>query len=132
MKILRVLNPEISVQLIPWYVPDDKTPIEIGMELDQRMREDSDNTGVFVAVKNGYLKAMLIGYMEGETLFVWQARKSKDMDRPRLIFHELCRWAKAKGAKKAQLKSSDKRVRRMYKRKYGFTPLGGPLMERTI
>ena len=132
MKILRITNPEISVHLLPWYVEDNKTQLEIGMELNDRMRENPDDTCVLLAIKDGYLKGVLIGYLEDDYLFIWQAKKSKDMDRPRLILHEMCRWAKQNGKKKIVIGSSNKRVRRLYKRKYGFTPSTGIYMERAL
>ena len=132
MKIIRITNPEISVHLLPWYVEDNKTPLEIGMELNDRMRENPDDTCVLLAVDKGYIKGVLIGYMDSTSLFVWQARKSKDMNRPRLIFQRLCEWGKQKNADKVQLISDDKRVRRLYKRKYGFTHIGEGLMEKEL
>jgi hypothetical protein len=132
MNITRVQNPEISVHLLPWYVEDDKTALEIGMELNDRMTDCPDETCVLVATDKGHLKAVLIGYIENDYLFVWQAKKSKDMNRPHLIFHKMCEWGKSKGVEKARLGTSNKRVRRMYKRKYGFTPIGEALMEKSI
>ena len=132
MNIIRIKNPEISVHLLPWYIEDNQTPLEIGMELNDRMINKPDDTCVLLAIKNGYLKCVLIGYIENDYLFIWQARKSKDMDRPRLMFRKLCEWGKSKGVEKAQLIASDKRVRRLYKRKYGFTSVGGPVMEKQL
>ena len=130
MNIVRVRHPDISVYLIPWFVEDGQTAVEVGMELNDRLRQKPDDTCVMLAIDKGYLKGVLVGYIEQDYLFVWQARKSKDMDRPRLIFHCLCEWSKTRGVKKARLVSHDKRIRRLYKRKYGFTHIGDGLMEK--
>jgi hypothetical protein len=129
MKFVRTTDPEISVYLIPWFIG---SPVEIGLELHRRMTQTPDDTCVLLAMKDNYIKALLIGYMEDGDLFVWQAHKSKDMDRPRLMFHELCVWGRSRGAKKARLISPDKRARRMYRKKYGFHNIGETEMEREI
>ena len=132
MNITRVTNPEVSIHLLPWYVEDDMSALEIGMELNDRMTGYPDETCVLVATDKGCLKAVLIGYIEKDYLFVWQGKKSKDMKQPRLIFHKMCEWGKSKGVERARLGSHDKRVRRMYKRKYGFASVGGVLMEKQL
>lgn len=132
MKIIRIKNPEISIWLLPWYVEDDKTVLEIGMELNDRMQNEPDNTCVLLAVDKGYLKAVLVGYLDGNKLIIWQGKKSKDMNRMHLLGHKLYKWAREHGATKAVLGSSDKRVRRLYKRKYGYHSIGGPLMEKSL
>jgi hypothetical protein len=130
MKITKITDPDISIHLVPWYVEDDMTRVEVGMELNDRMTNHGDDTCVLVATDKDMIKAMLIGYIEDDYLFCWQARKSKDMRQPRLIFHKLCEWGRTKGMKKMRLMSGDKRIRRMYRRKYGFTSIGGSLMEK--
>jgi hypothetical protein len=132
MTFTRVTNPDISIYLLPWYVEAEKSRFEIGEELNERMTQNPDDTCVLVASKDGYMKGVIIGYIEDGDLFVWQASKSKDMDKPRLIFKIMCDWARDKGAKKVTIGSPDKRVRRLYKRKYGFTPAEGMYMEKTL
>jgi len=131
MKIIRVTNPEISIQLLPWYVEEDRTAMEIGMELNDRMIESPNDTCVLAAIDKGFMKAMIVGFIEEDYLFIWQAKKSKDMDRPRLVFHRLCEWGKQKGISKIKLVSQDKRIRRLYKRKYGFHHIGDGVMEKS-
>ena len=65
-------------------------------------------------------------------MYIWQFRKSKDMDKPRQMEHKLYEWAREKGATRAVLGCEDKRIRRLYKRKYGFTPTTGVYMEKTL
>jgi hypothetical protein len=132
MKITRTTNPDISIHLIPWYVEDDQTALEIGMELNDRMTENPDDTCVLVATDKGYMKAMAVAYIEGDRMIIWQGKKSKDMSNPRLMFHELYKWGRGRGAEKAVLGSPDKRVRRLYKRKYGYKPTTGGWMEKML
>ena len=121
MKYIRVTNPDISLHLMPWYIADDETEIEVGMRLNDRMTDEPDDTYVLLAEDKGYLKAMLIGVLDGENLLVWQFKKTKDMNTPRQMEKKMYDWARKKGAIRIVLGSKDKRLRRLYRRKYGFT-----------
>jgi len=138
MKILRQTNPNISFALIPWFVPSsEQTILQIGAELYQKMIDIPDDTLVLTAMEGEYCKAIIIAYSEvneqGKVqVYLWQARKLKDFKYPRLVFAKAVEWAKYKQATRLILGSEDKRVRRMYKRKYGFSPMGGNYMERAV
>lgn len=132
MKIVRTKNPDICYYLVPWFITDEKSAYEIGAELYQRMKQQPEDTYVQVGVEGQQIKSILIAYTMPNYVHIWQARKDKDMNRPRLAFHKLCRWAKRQGYDKLRLATPNKRVRRMYKKKYGFVPLGGMEMEKQI
>ena len=106
---------------MPWYIEDDQTPAEIGMRLNDLMRDEPEETYVLLAEDKGYLKAVLIGFLDGENLLVWQFKKSKDMTTPRQMEKKMYDWARKNGAVRIVLGSKDKRLRRLYRRKYGFT-----------
>jgi len=133
MKILRQTNPDISFALIPWFVPSSKqTVLDIGAELYQRMIDTPDNVVVLTAMEGEYCKAISIAYYEDGKVIYWQARKQRDFQYPRLMVAKIFEWAKTKKVDKVIVGSEDKRLRRMYKTKYGFKPVGGVYMERCI
>jgi len=135
MKIIRVTNPEISIPLLPWFAEaeGELSREECVKGLQILMTEMSEETCVLVATDKQYMKGFVVGYIEKDGgLWIWQAKKSKDMRNFQLLIHKLYTWARTMGAKKATLGSDDKRLRRLYKRKYGYTPIGGNLMEKAI
>ena len=127
--IARLTKPEHSVAVAPAFV-GDKT--EILLELYKRMDEKPDDTFVLVDITDNHLKALLVAYATDDCVFIRQAHKSKDMHNPKLMFFKLCEWARKKGYDKLQLGCEDKRIRRMYKKRYGFHSIGGVEMEKKL
>jgi hypothetical protein len=133
MEYKRIKNPDISLHILPFFVEGgDETPVEIGMRLNDLMREDADNTFVLTAVKDEMLMAVLLAYSDDNGITIWQFKKSKDMDRPQQMIHKMYEWARSKGAKEVYLKCHDKRLRRLYRRKYGFSNSTDNLMRKAI
>lgn len=133
MKIVRQTNPEVCFALIPWFVPNqNQNVLEIGAELYQRMIDKPDDTLVLTALNGEYCEGVLISYVDADHVHIFQARKARDFQYPRLMFAKTMEWAKAKGFNKLTLGCEDKRLRRMYKTKYGFVSSGGVYMERSI
>ena len=134
MKIIRVTNPEISIPLLPWFAEaeGELSREECAEALRILMTEMPDDTCVLVATDKGYMKAMIIGYMEDGNLWSWQGRKSKDFRSYGLLWNKLHQWGRAKGATKSTLGCECKRRRRLYKRKYGYKSIDGKYMEKAI
>ena len=132
MKIVQIKNPDASIYLMPWFVEGNQDIVQIGYQLNERMIESPETTYVAVAIDKGYIKAFIAAYIENEEVLIWQFKKSKDMNQPRQMEHKLYEWARPRGATKAVLGVADKRIRRLYRRKYGFTPRSGIYMEKPL
>jgi hypothetical protein len=135
MEYIRVKNPDISLHILPFLVGwgDVGDEIDCGMELNRLMTKHPEDTFVLTAVHDGFLKAVLIGYIRNDgDLMGWQFKKSRDMRHPQQMMHKMYVWAREKGAKKAYLGCPDKRRRRLYKRQYGYTPIDNIMMERSL
>jgi hypothetical protein len=133
MQYKRIKNPDISLYIVPFFVDGgDETPVEIGMRLNDLMREDADNTFVLCATKDEMLKGVMIAHIEDTELLIWQFKKSKDMDSPQVMVHKAYQWGRSKGATKSIIGCSDKRLRRLYRRKYGYASTSDNQLERAI
>lgn len=103
--IIRSKSPDVSIALVPWYVPIDQSRGEIGMELDRRMRECPDDTCVLIASEENTVMAMVIAYCRPNDVFLWQARAKAGFQNSSEVLNELIKWAKSKGYSKLVTKS---------------------------
>lgn len=132
MIIERVTHPDVTFSLVPFYVAAEKTAMEIGSELYARMIHEADDTFVLIATANGFIQAFIVAYVDADHVHIWQARKLKGFQHGREMLEEVYAWAKGRGFERVTLGAPDKRLRRLYRRKYGFTPTEGVYMERAI
>lgn len=131
--ITRHFDPDITLSLIPWYVTDDeKDCLQIGMELNDMMIQNPYDTLVLTVDEDNERKAMLVAYVKEDKVHIWQAHKMKGFRDSKKVLNVVEAWAKHKNLSAIQLATSDGRRRRLYKRKYGFKPVGGIYMEKQV
>ena len=132
MRFCHPKDPEVSLVLMPWFIPSDKTHLEIGWELHEKLRKSPDDTFCFVAVKNCTIQAVLIAYVRKEKndIFIWQARAKAGFRYSKIVFAGLVKWAQERGFHKLRA-GMDKKRQRCFKRLYGFVPVNGEI-ERNI
>ena len=131
-KIFRAYNPFISLALVPWYVANDQTPFQIGMELNDRMREEPENTFVLIAMNGEKAEAILIAYIETDHVHVWQARKKSGFRYSGDMFAMLCQWAQDNDISILQCAPAGHAQRRLYRRKYGFESIDNKYMRKRL
>ena len=122
MRILNTKNPEIAVLLIPWYVPVEKSPVDICLELRQRLTERPEDTFCAVAIEDNVGHAMLLAYVNDDHVWLWQARARAGFKYGRILFNGVTEWARSKGYKQLRMGTSQGRMR-AYQRRYGFKPV---------
>lgn len=127
MRLLNCKDPIISQVLLPWYVPVDKTELEIGWELNQRLKNNPDDTFCCVAIENNRIQGFLVAYCRESDVFLWQARSNTKHPKSReyvdLIFYGLAQWAKAKGYNRFCASSPRNKA---LKRRLGFVDTDNP------
>ena len=65
MRLWRADNPEVAMNLIPWFVPTNQNPIQMGWELHERLKEKPEDTFCLVALRGRIVQAVLIAYKKG-------------------------------------------------------------------
>ena len=130
MRILNSKDPDISLKLIPFFIPEDQTRLEMGLELYGRLKSEPDNTLCLVAIENDIGQAMMIAYERERDVFVWQAWSRSGFKYQMTIFNGLISWAKSLGKDKL-VAGIPERKRKFFERRYGFKP-SGEVMEREI
>lgn len=122
MEFWDIKNPNVSITLLPLYVPVNQTRTEIGLELNRRLKDEPDNTLCLVAMDNDYCLGFIIAYAREKDVFLWQSRSSPKASKcSKVAFNYLREWTKAKGLNEIRIKT-DKRTAKLMKRKYGFKP----------
>ena len=124
MTLYRLTKPRVSLELIPFYVPNNQTRLEIGWELFKRLRDKPEDTFCLAAVEDT-LRAMVIAYVWKGDCHIWQAYAEPGFEYSKLMFDRLISWAKEKGLTK--LTTGTKRPRAMC-RKWGFVQKDGQLV----
>ena len=109
----------MAANLLPCYVPVDKTVKEIGLELCKRLDESPDETFCFVAIENKIIHAFVAGYESVDDVFLWQARACSGFKYAKVMFEGVKCWAKGKLKDKLRLRT-DERLERFFARKYKF------------
>jgi GNAT superfamily N-acetyltransferase len=123
----------VTFALVPLYVEAEKNCWQIGAELYARMIKEAKDTFVLLATeRNGKIMAFLAAYVDNDHVHIWQARKLSGFGEGRRMLETLYVWAKALGFSRITLGCPEKRLRRLYKRKYGFTPTEGDYMEKRL
>ena len=116
IKLLK--EPSVSLLLIPWFVPIDKTRLDIGWELHERLRENPNDTFVLVAKKRKEIHGVLIAYARKNDVFVWQAKARNDLSCTKIMFDVLIKWSLEKGYNRMAIETT--RNPRVFKRRWGF------------
>jgi len=120
--IVRWTNPEASLALIPWYIPNGATRADIGLKLYDRLIKYPNDTFVLVAIEDRRIRAVLIGYARKDDVLVWQAHAGLGFSHSREMFSQLCEWAAGKGYTKLSIET--KRSPLAYNRRWGFMITG--------
>jgi hypothetical protein len=123
MYLIRHKKPEIALKLIPWFVVLDIRIENMYLELLERMNDDPDDTYVCVCYDDdNSVCGMTIAYCRDNDVFIWQANTRRDVPRSLVdeAFNAIIEWAKDKGFKLVTGKPN--RVRRIWKRRWGFKP----------
>ena len=120
MRLWRADNPEVAMNLIPWFVPTNQNPIQMGWELHERLKEKPEDTFCLVALKGRIVQAVLIAYKRKRDVWLWQAHARKGFKYSRTIFDGLKYWSKSVGKNRIRM-GAVKRFK-AYQRRWGFTP----------
>jgi len=132
MRLLNTKDPDMSLILIPWFIPSNRTYLETGWSLHERLRETPEDTFCCVAIEKGIIKAVLIAYVDEGHVHIWQARTSVGFKYQNTMLFGLITWSKTKGYSKLTAGVPEKNKRKFYERRYGFKYCGNNRMERRI
>jgi hypothetical protein len=118
MRIYNAKDPDISLKLIPWFVPGNQTPIDIGWELHERLREKPDETFCSIAIENDTIQAVLIAYVRKREVWLWQAQSRSGFKYSKYIFEGLKHWSRSRGRKKIRMGTPTRH--KAFERAWGF------------
>jgi len=135
MEVLNCKNPDIVSYLAPWFVPAEKSIVDMCVELRDRLETKPQETLCLLAMENKTCHGILISYKFKDCVWIWQARARAVWDEhypsenyTMEVFNLTVEWAKLIGAKSIKMKCKGKGLRRFFQRRYGFKPLGGGKM----
>lgn len=135
MIFINVKDPDATLSMLPWFVAVDKSPIDIGFELSERLQDDPDNTLVIVAEQGSNVQAVVAAFVEAnpETgqrhVFIWQGRSRAGFKYGKLLFEQIEQWAKGKDIRRIVL--GTQRGRAMCRR-FNMRPLQGDYFVKEI
>lgn len=118
MRILNSKDPDISLKLLPWFVPANQTPMDIGWELHERLRENPDETFCSIAIENDMIQAVLIAYVMKRCVWLWQAQARRGFKYSSFMFNGLKHWSRSRGRKKIRMGVLERH--KVFERKWGF------------
>jgi hypothetical protein len=130
LRILNTKDPNISIALLPWFVPNDQSRLEIGWELHERLKDRPDDTLCLIGIENNNWQIMCIAYTDDDCVWVWQVRALPGFKYQRIFEDALATWAGVKGKRTLKMKCL-KRLRKFFTRRYGYRPCGS-YMERKL
>jgi len=127
MRITNCKDPEMVSYLAPWFVPVEKSIVDICIELKDRLENEPEDTLCLVATENEKCHGILVAYMVDDYVWIWQAR-SRDVwsshypkeNHTKDVFGLLIEWAKIKNARDIRMKCPTKKLRKFFNRNYGF------------
>ena len=131
IRYINAKHPAICWPLLPWFVEDDNTVQEIFLELYGRLEQCPEDTYVDIALDGDRCRAILIAYVSGDEVWIWQARVSKDFKEQKKMFNRLKKWARDKGKEYIRMKTNTDKLERFYERRYNFHK-NGDFMELAI
>jgi hypothetical protein len=103
VRIQRITDPDATLAMIPWFVPDEQPRIAIGCSLSEKMLNDPDDTLVLIATEDNNVRALSVSFVEtnpdtGERhVFIWQARTLPGFTQGKILMDSIGRWAIDKG-----------------------------------
>lgn len=119
MRIWNCKNYEwASMALVPWFVPTNQDPLDMGWKLHERLRENPDDTLCLIAIEKNIIQAILIAYVRKRDIWLWQAHARKGFRYPRLMFNLLKNWSKTRKRKKIRMGIYEKKD--AFQRRWGF------------
>lgn len=89
------------------------------MELYGRLEQDPDNTFVEVALDGDICKGVLIAHAS-DSVWIWQARVSKDFEYSKKMLDDLIGWAKTRNVTELRAQCSKDKAKKVFMRRYGF------------
>jgi hypothetical protein len=110
-------DPSVSFRLLPWFVPADQDKVEIGAELEQRLKNSPDDTWVDIATEDGSVCGMVIGFKREEDVYVWQAKILPGFKCGKEMMRRITAWAKESGFSKLAARPLREDA---LKRRFGF------------
>lgn len=120
MRFIQAKHPAICWPLLPWFVEGDQTRKEIFMELYGRLEQEPENTFVEVVLDGDMCKGVLVGYVSGDHIWIWQARAKKDFKQGKRMFGDLIAWATRKGKNELRAGCSKNKNMKLFMRRFGF------------
>ena len=120
MKFIQAQHPAICWPLLPWFVEGDQTREEIFMELYGRLEQEPENTFVEIALDDDICKGVLIAYVSGDHVWVWQARTAKRFNYQKEMFEHLQIWSNDKGISKLRAICYGDKSTKLFMRRFGF------------
>jgi len=125
MILLNCKEPDISLFLLPWYIPLTQTRLEIGWELHERLRHFPEDTLCGVFYENGIM-GMFVVYCRYDDVFIWQVNAPQNKY-IKFIFDTVIAWAKTKAFNKMRTITSRERP---IIRRFGFVKQSDELEKR--
>jgi hypothetical protein len=120
VRYLNAKHPAVCWPLLPWFVEGDQTRKQIFLELYARLEQEPENTFVEIALEGEYCKAILIAYVSGDCVWVWQARASNDFNEGKKMLNNLINWSKNKKINKLKAACSKDKNAKLIMRRFGF------------
>ncbi len=129
MRFIQAKHPAICWPLLPWFVEGNQTREEIFMELYGRLEQDPEDTFVEIALDSEICKAILIGYVLDDHIWIWQARSQKGFQQSEKMLDDLMSWAKNKNITELRAQCSRNKAKRIFMRRYGFKKDGAEIVK---
>ena len=126
MKITNCKDPEMVSYLAPWFVPVEKSVVEICIELKGRLKNNPEDTLCLVFSEEQVCQAMVVAYKGKDCVWVWQAGARPGFKHSKTAFSLLEKWAEFVGVKEIRTKAT-KRLSRFLRKKFNFKPSNGEL-----
>lgn len=114
--------------LAPWFVPVEKSIVEICTELKDRLTNNPEDTLCLIFSEKQACEAVVVAYKSEDQVWVWQAQAKAGFRHSKVAFDLIKKWTKFLGVKELRMKASKKSSREYFKRKFKFQSLGNKEM----
>ena len=126
MKITNCKDPNMVSYLAPWFVPTEKSIVDICLELKDRLENKPSETLCLIFSEKKACQAMVVAYKSDDCVWIWQYSAKSGFKHSKVGFELVKKWAKFLGVKEIRAKAT-KRLARFLKRKFNFQRLNGEL-----
>ena len=126
MRITNCKDPEMVSYLAPWFVPVEKSIVDICIELKDRLENKPEDTLCLVFSEEDICNAVVVAYNTDDCVWIWQARAKSGFKHSDTGFELIKKWAMLVGAKEIRAKST-KRLAKFFQKKYHFNLSDGEL-----